>query len=930
MNLEAKSFEFLLDHKTHDTFNLKSEIPDLTQEQPFAEPYSLPLYCKELKIENIGEKPLKNCFPYVNQPPCMTLEDLAARIADADNPLLGLYHLWMRSVVQDDSVRNINCHPLDLLNFKGACSSEDYSIQFIKLCNALGIETRLANVQGKTLYDFCVDDEWNLLDLTNQKMYIGLNNERLVSSEEIMDDPFLALRTKHDRQAKQVDFVEGWKELAHFEILEPSSALPVVKESADLKNRATGFDLYPKETLVFKTPANHPELSKHQRSIEHTIHLESRQVPMLWKYQSPIPIRKLVNKSSVKVLLLDQKVVLNPGESVNFKDKDVFHVSLEFASVPKGKLLVSGRCAPNLFPHLVNGQNQVNLGAEKNRSIIRFHYELDETIEKNAVSGPKVLNEFDTFDYCSPYFQLGCSKDEIESIWWQISPESKFQLVPSNFDQVESFTTTVTIPSISETFLNAGCTYYFRIKGCSNGTWSDWSAPYAFTVNKPAAVEEVEFDLIDQNWVELNWERCAEETDEPIEYLVFGSNSLDFVPSIYCEKQVNAIVNGEVTELEANDNLVAIANQPKVKVPSGLAYYRIVAKQRGQLSVPSTMIHVYDQDFIQPRNILQVIEDDQNVKIAKRSLFPASYPWTEISLPHISVPISAASEKSSLVKLQMLLRSATKLEHTKNGYESPDVSEEVWEEVRPYLLPPNHPAWAKMNRVFCKTRATQSPDAFKKAGFKRWRPGRWSRVSASSHPEFQEYFIKAYCDCELGIMYDWKKWIHRIKGAETIRDCIKKYKLSANFKVPHKWIYPLPKHPSPPKGSRYLRKNFILVCENMRIQDHDTNEKMYKKNMTKKTMEGIYTILQVCGLYDSVYCFNIPYCKDGKIAVIDTEYHHKWPVPFQKLRKSFSEEGRQYWDRLTHNGGKIPDGKNQHNPPRMDRRDVVPPQKKAE
>jgi hypothetical protein len=266
------------------------------------------------------------------------------------------------------------------------------------------------------------------------------------------------------------------------------------------------------------------------------------------------------------------------------------------------------------------------------------------------------------------------------------------------------------------------------------------------------------------------------------------------------------------------------------------------------------------------------------------------------------------------------LRSASAVESNKYPYEFPDVDEAIWQEVRPYLLPENHPAWSNLNRVFCKSRATLNPNEFKKAGFKRWRPGRWSRVSASSHPELKEYFVKAYCDVETGILYDWRKWIHRIQGAESIRDCIKKYNLKDHFKVPHKWIYPLPKHPSPPKSSRYLRKNFILVCENMRIEEHARNEKLYK-HMKQRTMEGLYMVLQVCGLYDSVYCFNIPYCKDGRIAVIDTEYHHKWPVPFHKLRKSFSKDMQDYWDRITYKGGKIPDGTTVPNPPRMDRRD---------
>lgn len=242
-------------------------------------------------------------------------------------------------------------------------------------------------------------------------------------------------------------------------------------------------------------------------------------------------------------------------------------------------------------------------------------------------------------------------------------------------------------------------------------------------------------------------------------------------------------------------------------------------------------------------------------------------------------------------------------------------------EIKPHVLPENHPAWSKLNRIFCRSRCTQSPEHFKKAGFRRWQPGRWSRVSASAHPDLPEYFIKAYCDSETGMVFDWKKWLHRIRGAETVRECIIRNELQGQFKVPKKYIYPMPLNPSPPKKGKYVRKNFILVCENMNINDHKTNEKMYRTKMTRELLKGLYIILQECGLNDSVYHFNMPFCKDGKIACIDTEYHHHWPVPFYKLNDRFPKHLQAFWKKMTHKGGKIPDGVNEPNPPRMHRED---------
>lgn len=893
-NLQAKPLELTLD---------QTEIEAVIQN------HEMPSSRIEMTVQNAGENPILQCMPYFNEMPCLSLESLALQLAGEEHPLLVLADLWSRSVIQDDSIEPFQGHPLDLLNFKGTCTKKDFSDQFTRLCMALGFETRRASVHGKNVYDFCLENEWNFLDITAKQHYLGLDNIRLASSEEVMDDPFLALRAKHLRTAQHVDIKESWKEVALFEILEPRSAEPEKAEIEEIISRPEKFDLYPQEALRYC------ETRRNTGQVEHMIQVEQRGNSCHLQYDSPFPIQRLENRSSTPLRIEMHNIELSPGESIAFEDERVFHLFLVFADKPKGQLVATSTCAKGAQPSLLKGLNRFNIGALENSSTVRVLCEMDDNLVTNATPSLRVLNPQSLFDNASPAFSIQ-AKSEIDKVWWQISSDPSFTLIPSNFDQIEPYSSVVSLPLISETFLNPDQEYYFRVKGSSDGQWGDWSENFIFSVKKPLAVQEVETDRIDQLNFELKWDRYAEESDEPIEYLIFGSNSLDFVPSLYTDSQVNAIVDGKVVEEDIIDNLITVTNEPRAVVSGSLAYYRIIAKSQGQFSVPSHLIHLYDHDLIQPRNVLQ-IEENQRERIAKRKLFPRSYPWNQSFLPCCTQQPFG----KNLIAVQALLRSASALENSKYAYESPEVKESIWEEVRPYLLPENHPAWPKLNRIFCESRSTLSPQEFRKAGFKRWRPGRWSRVSASSHPELKEYFIKAYCDVETGILYDWKKWIHRIRGAEAIHKCIKDYHLQDHFTVPQKWIYPLPKTPSPPSSSLYVRKNFILVCENMRIQDHPTNQKMYKKKMSHEKMRALYIVLQVCGLYDSVYCFNIPFCKDGKISVIDTEYHHKWPVPFHKLKKSFSKEMRSYWEKITFNGGKIPNGATEPNPPRMDRRD---------
>lgn len=909
--LQAKSIEVLLDHSNQETFHF-----ELPPENPSIE---TSLQCMQLKIENIGQQPIEKCFPSINHPPLINLERLASYLVDEKYPLLALYQLWNRFIVRDDSLSLQESHPFDLLIFIGACPSKSADIQFIKLCRALGIQTRQANIRGRTYYDFSNEEnDWNFLDLESGQHYLALDNRRLVSSEEVMDDPFLALRTKHSRKSKDVDFVQTWQQLARFDILEPIAAPEVVFELQDLPSRPEGFSLYPKETLVFDTPETYPTLPDYKRRVEHVIHLEERKIQDQWTYATPIPLQRIENRSTADLYLPDYNVIVKAGEGYTISGDVIFTLSMEFSEQPKGTLALSGTFAPILFPALNAGQNLLHLGAEENPGILQVSVIIDEELEaERQRPAIDVLNQEKVFDFCTPVFELGMASEKpVESMWWQISPQPDFSMIPSNLDQIESYSPTIALTRISETFLSPGNIYYFRVKGCIDGKWSGWSPSYAFRVNKPAHAEEIEFDKVDDNLFEINWERMAEEPSESLEYLVFGSNALDFIPSIYCDKQINGIVDGVVVDEDVNDNLVAITTEPKLLVKGSLAFYRIVARQRGQLSVPSELVHIYDHDLIQPRSVLQMVDGDNHDFIAKRTLLPVSYPATEVALPHVFVE---SLFESSLMRIQSLLRAATVLEG--KPYQCPEgISQEIWESWQKYLLPSNHALKPKLDRIFSAGRITLTPETCRKAGFTRYTPQRWSRVVASPHGDLRGYWCKMYCDNELRVMNCHARWINRIYGAECIRKCIKENNLEKMFNVPNKWLYVLPNRlPKQYKdNAHYVEKYTILVCEDARSVGHSQNKKMYKQISDRRVIKGFYTIIQTCGLWDSVFSFNNPFSKDGRIWFIDCEGHHRWPIHYRKFTRCFSSSMGDYWERCFKEGS-IPDGQSYRGLRRTDR-----------
>ncbi|WP_075883841.1 hypothetical protein [Candidatus Protochlamydia sp. W-9] len=703
----------------------------------------------------------------------ITLDYLASQISQEQYPALALFKIWDSSIEIADQSKELSCTPLDLLNSVKICSQEQFAYQFIKLCHQLGIRTRLSSKQNAFAFDFGYDDEWIFIDLEKKQVYLTLDNQTLASSEDLMDDPFLALRSKDSIYDTDVDFEKSIIKLAQFSITEPF----LVEQESGLYGQ------------IFDTESG-----------------------------------------------------FNP-------------------------------------------------------------FNIDEVDLKDPVPGDiQVGNQSQVFDFTSPCFYLmNLGEVPAGKIWWQISPNPTFNFIPSNFEQIEPFKTEVILSPTTETFFNAGSIYYFRIKGFSDGKWGAWSRIFAFTVEKPDPVALVEFEKKGQLF-ELSWER--ESIDDPtIEYLVFGSNSLDFIPTLYTNLQINAMEDGKITDIEINNNLVAIIKETKILVDGSLAYYRIIARKNGQYSVPSSLIHVYDEELIQPRNVLQVVEQEEGKHIIKRMLLPLSYPYFQSFLPQISN--SYDTFDNSLIKLYKIYHRTPVLPliEIKAYQKSSYVPDQIWEHVRPYLLPENHPVKPKLDRMFSATRVILTPETFKKAGFKRYQQGRASRIMASPHPDLPHHFIKAFPDSDLVVRAEWHKFVHRIEGAKVIRNWITNNNLQATFSVPKKWIYPLPEYPSPPNSSRYMRKNFILVAENMRILSHEKNEKAYKHRMTRKLLDQIYQVFDDLGLYDSVYAFNVPFCKNGKLAFIDTEHHHRWPVPFQKLKKYFSNDMQNYWQQLIDKGG---------------------------
>ena len=727
-----------------------------------------------------------------------TVERIAKKISKEKYPLLALYQIWndaVERVEYEHTTKMKISSPLVYLNHHLKCSPSEYTQQFIKLCHLLGIDSRQANVQGKTVYDFCLrGDDWFYLDLSQGQFFLGWDNQTLVSSENLMDDPLLVLRSKTSRE-QAYSLKESWQALAQLNII--------------------NFEMQEKET--FNSDLDETE-----------------------------------SKDSALILPL-----LCPAEKILKSTNDFKRDQIKQPSI-------------------------------------------------------KILNESGTFDLLSPIFHLAANENCLaEKIRWQISLDKEFKVIPFNFEGVQAFNPSLTLSLLDETFLNANDTYYLRIQGYKDEQWSDWSLPFAFSVNKPQSVNLIEFNEIHASAFELNWEREAEALDGSIEYLIFGSNAFDFIPSLYSSTQINEIAEGQISNEEMTDNLIAITTDAKFVVDGSLAYYRIIARKQDQLSVPSPIIHVYGANLIQPRTLVQIIEESDKM-VAKRQFLPSTYPWTETALPRLGVMNrlydNSLLELHTYISSTMLAKEADPLAGTPIGYAKPShMSKELWKKMQPYFLPENHPWKSKIDRIFSASRASKNSHELLKAGF-RGRVTSVRKIFAGVHPDLADCFFKIYADSEVTSRYtEWQKWLDRIRGRNNVLKVIKNRGFEKWFSVPDKWVYPLPEKPSAPSpSSRYRPKDFILVATNQRPYDHHENEKLWRNKITHEMLDALYIVLDEAGMWDSMFIFNIPFSKiDGKICFVDTEYSHKWPLRFEKLLRYLSTDNKKYWEYLIkHHGPK--------------------------
>lgn len=234
------------------------------------------------------------------------------------------------------------------------------------------------------------------------------------------------------------------------------------------------------------------------------------------------------------------------------------------------------------------------------------------------------------------------------------------------------------------------------------------------------------------------------------------------------------------------------------------------------------------------------------------------------------------------------------------SYERPSAIDPItWQALNPYFLPEDHPIKSTLDTLFSSKSVMTSKSTLKKAKFKIISSGRPIRALVIKHKKLKGYLLKAFVE-EQPVTQEWVNWCKRVDGSNYVRQAIYEYGYQDIMCVPHKWIYPLPVVKSNTKDKRGQTKFFILVVEKMNIQKQEKNVAFWRSIAVKPALiDALYTMLQGVGLYDSVYTHNVPFTRDRKIAFVDTEHFHEWPVPFHKFNTHLSPAMQKYWKQKT-------------------------------
>jgi hypothetical protein len=212
------------------------------------------------------------------------------------------------------------------------------------------------------------------------------------------------------------------------------------------------------------------------------------------------------------------------------------------------------------------------------------------------------------------------------------------------------------------------------------------------------------------------------------------------------------------------------------------------------------------------------------------------------------------------------------------------------------LMPSVHPARVLLETLCRRSSIIDNEGAFYEAGFEVRVKKLRSLMRVATHPALVTYIFKVFFveerQCEREKSRGWKGFPTRCRQADRIRGVIQERGIRY-FKVPHKWLFYPPCHPSCGLDDRPM----ILVAEYQDLLSRRENEHAWLNSVTERHLDELYAIIDGAG---GVSCRpdNIALTRQGQFSFIDTE-HSSETRDYESITPYLSNRMSQYWAELT-------------------------------
>ena len=488
------------------------------------------------------------------------------------------FAFWRDQNSHANSGTDANKEPAPMLNFWGYGLCGETTASLTKLATTYGISARKITLNGHVAAEYFYDNAWHILDADQNVCYLRLDNQTLASAADVRADPFLARRTKVLGRYVTMETVGPAFNTSLLEFINPREEKPIKLKTppAPLRDET----LFPGEKLIFhadqapERPVGTSSLSKWGDVRDAALCVVELVIDNAARRTST---GEIVVATAYPIL---QAVNHTTGETFpSAPGEPVFQIALK-PHAPDDRISVFCQRSRASLPRLIKGKNTVLLQAGDKRGTATLAAEFD-VPEKVIVPAATATAAPALGD---PEFSIQADPGT-DLVWWQIAATADFAFIPPNFDAVAPVTDKLTFDPPTATFFNPGQPYFLRVKARREGVWGDWSAPLSFRVDKPSRPAPATATVARER-LRMVWPDGGAGS----EYLVFGSNRLDFLPELFAADEIVAMRDTGVEKSRPNKNLVDTVTKPEIELEPAFHFYRIITRRAGALSVPGDLI----------------------------------------------------------------------------------------------------------------------------------------------------------------------------------------------------------------------------------------------------------------------------------------------------------------------------------------------------